>query len=433
MTAKRQTHAIDQIPETTNREQLAPRLPALPSVEHIQQELASATNLNDFFGKDGIFARLFATTIEQMLAAELTAHLGYTPYATEGRNSGNSRNGKRTRSLRTSAGDTTITVPRDRNGTFQSPLLEPYQSSTSELEDKIIGLYAKGVSARDIQETLKHLYGVEVSAATISTVTDKVWSLVEAWQNRPLAALYPIVYLDAIHLKLRRDGRVQTTAVYIVLGIDLEGQRHVLGHWVGDGAEGANFLNERGDGSADARRAGYLHRLCGWVDGFQGGDTSGVPAHPAAALHRPPGALKPELRELERPQSVRARSTDDLSGTDARGRREQATGGLRGVEQQLSGRTAWVGNALGGSGDDVRVWGRDPTADLHHEHDRGVQPAVAQGDEDQGLVPECGGGAQAESELVTRDITRKWTMPPQDWARIRNQLAIRFAGRFPAE
>src|SRR4051812_34113360 len=191
MTAKRQTQAFDQTPETTNREQLAPRPPALPSVEHIQHELASATNLNDFFGKDGSFARLFATTVEQMLETELPAHIGYPPYAAEGRNSGNSRNGKRTRSLRTSAGDTTITVPRDRNGTFQSPLLESYQSSTSELEDKIIGLYAKGVSARDIQDTLKQLYGVEVSAATISTVTNKVWSLVEAWQNRPLTALYP--------------------------------------------------------------------------------------------------------------------------------------------------------------------------------------------------------------------------------------------------
>jgi putative transposase len=241
MTAKRQTHAIDQTPETTIREEAAPQLPALPSVERIQQELASATSRNDFFGKDRLFARLFATTIEQMLEAELTAYLGYEPYATEGRNSGTSRNGKRTRSLRTSAGDTTIAVPRDRNRTFHTPLLEPYQSSTSELEDKIIGLYAKGMAARDIQETLKELYGVEVSAATISTVTDKVWSLVEAWQNRPLAAIYPIVYLDAIHLKLRRDGKVQNTAVSSVLALDLDGQRQVLGHWVGDGAEGANF------------------------------------------------------------------------------------------------------------------------------------------------------------------------------------------------
>src|SRR5215212_2370706 len=214
---------------------------SMPSVERVQQELASAKSLDDFFGKDGIFARLFAGTLEQMLEAELTAHLGYAPYAVSGRNSGNSRNGKRSRSLRTSTGDVTIQVPRDRNGDFQPVLLDKYQTSTNELEDKIIALYAKGVSTRDIQETLQELYGVEVSAATISTVTDKVWSLVEAWQTRPLAAVYPIVYLDAIHLKLRRDGRVLTTAVYIVLGVDVDGQRDVLGHWVGDGAEGANF------------------------------------------------------------------------------------------------------------------------------------------------------------------------------------------------
>ncbi len=213
----------------------------LPSVERVQQQLASATSMDDFFGKDGIFARLFATTLEHMLEAELTAQLGYERYEAAGRNSGNSRNGKRLRKVRSSAGDVTIQVPRDRNATFQSPLLEPYQTSTNELEDKIIALYAKGISTRDIQETLREVYGVEVSPATVSTVTDKVWGLVEAWQNRPLAAIYPIVYLDAIHLKLRRDGKVVNTAVYVVLGVDLEGQRDVLGHWVGDGAEGANF------------------------------------------------------------------------------------------------------------------------------------------------------------------------------------------------
>src|SRR5688500_12366923 len=179
----------------------------LPSVERIQHELASAKSVDDFFGKEGIFARLFAGTLEHMLEAELTAQLGYPPYAASGRNSGNNRNGKRRRNLRTSTGDVTIQVPRDRNGAFQPALLDKYQTSTNELEEKIIALYAKGVSTRDIQDTLHGLYGVEVSAATISAVTDKVWSLVEAWQNRPLASVYPIVSLDAIHLKLRRDGK----------------------------------------------------------------------------------------------------------------------------------------------------------------------------------------------------------------------------------
>src|SRR5918997_1756157 len=148
---------------------------SLPPVERIQQELATATNIDDFFGREGIFARLFAGTLEHMLEAELTAQLGYPPYAVEGRNSGNSRNGKRSRNLRTSAGDMHIQVPRDRNSEFQPALLENYQTSTNELEEKIIALYAKGVSTRDIQDTLHELYGVEVSAQTISTITDKVW------------------------------------------------------------------------------------------------------------------------------------------------------------------------------------------------------------------------------------------------------------------
>ena len=112
----------------------------LPSVEHIQQELARAQSIDDFFGKDGIFARLFARTLEQMLEAELTAHLGYEPYAAAGRNSGNSRNGKRARQVRTSAGDLSIQVPRDRNSEFAPALLDKYQTSTNELEEKIIAL-----------------------------------------------------------------------------------------------------------------------------------------------------------------------------------------------------------------------------------------------------------------------------------------------------
>ncbi len=130
---------------------------SLPPVERIQHELATAKSSDDFFGKEGIFARLFAGTLEHMLEAELTAHLGYEPYAAEGRNSGNSRNGKRSRTLRTSAGDTTIQGPRDRNSQFQPALLDKYQTSTNELEDKIIARYAKGVSTRDIQETLQEL------------------------------------------------------------------------------------------------------------------------------------------------------------------------------------------------------------------------------------------------------------------------------------
>lgn len=432
MPPKRPTQTHDNEPETTNREDALPPLPALPSLERIQRELGSATDLNDFFGKDGIFARLFATTVEQMLEAELTAHIGYPPYAPEGRNSGNSRNGKRTRSLRTSAGDTTITVPRDRNGTFQPALLEPYQSSTSELEDKIIGLYAKGLSARDIQETLKHLYGVEVSAATISTVTDKVWSLVEAWQNRPLASLYPIVYLDAIHLKLRRDGRVQTTAVYIVLAIDLEGQRHVLGHWIGDGAEGANFWLSV---VTDLQTRGVQDILIACVDGLNGFKEAILAVFPHTQLQR---CLVHQVRSSLSYVSWKDRKAfaRDLRTIYQAPTREAAESHLLEVAEKWSSsypvalrgwETHWEDLAtMFEYGPEIRrlIY----TTNTIEGYNRQLRKVT----KTKGSFPSTE-AARKLLFLVTREITRKWTMPPQDWARIRNQLAIRFAGRFPPE
>src|SRR5688572_1694641 len=213
----------------------------MPGADEVQRELASAKTMDDFIGKEGIFARLFASRLEQMLEAELTEHLGYEPYEAKGRNSGNSRNGSYRKKVRTSAGDTEVEVPRDRKGDYEPGILKKYASNTNELEEKIIGLYAKSMSTRDIHDTLEDLYGVDISASTISAVTEKVWSLVEAWQNRPLEAVYPIIYLDAIHFKIRREGKVVNTAVHVVLGVDMDGQRDILGHWVGDGAEGANF------------------------------------------------------------------------------------------------------------------------------------------------------------------------------------------------
>ena len=169
---------------STNEKQEQAKI-ELPSLERIQQELGSAKSIDDFFGKEGIFARLFATTLEQMLEAELTAHLGYEKYEAKGRNSGNNRNGKYKRKVRSSGGEVEVAVPRDRNGEFEPKLLHKYETSNNELENKSITLYAKGLSVRDIHDSLQEMYGVEVSAGTISTITDKIWPMVEAWQSRP--------------------------------------------------------------------------------------------------------------------------------------------------------------------------------------------------------------------------------------------------------
>ncbi len=403
----------------------------LPSMERIQQELASATSVDDFFGNEGIFARLFATTLEQMLDAELTAHLGYDRYAAEGRNSGNSRNGKRERKLRTSTGDMALAVPRDRAGTFHSPLLTDHQTSTNELEEKIIALYAKGVSTRDIQDTLRELYGVEVSPATISTVTDTVWDLVEAWQNRPLAAVYPIVYLDAIHLKVRRDGKVVHTAMYIVLGVDLDGQRDVLGHWAGDGAEGANFwLSVVSD--LQARGVDDIFIAC--IDGLSGFRDAILAVFPHTHIQR---CIIHQVRH-----SLRYVSWKDHKAFVADWKAIYQAPTREAAEMQLLRLGEKWGTTYAVA---VRSWEThwddlatmfDYPADIRRliyttNSVEGYNRQLRKVLKTKGAFPSVE-AARKLLFLVTRDITRTWTAPVHNWTRILNQLGIRFAERFPA-
>ena len=402
----------------------------LPSVERIQQELARATSIDDFFGKEGIFARLFADTLEQMLEAELTAHLGYSRHAPEGRNSGNSRNGKRSRQLRTSSGDTTIEVPRDRNSTFQSPLLDAYQTSTNELEDKIIGLYAKGMSTRDIQDTLHQAYGVEVSPATISTVTDKVWSLVEAWQNRPLAAIYPIVYLDAIHLKLRRDGKVANTAVYIVLGVDLDGQRDVLGHWVGDGGEGANFWLSV---VTDLQSRGVTDIFIACIDGLIGFKDAIQAVFPRTQIQR---CIIHQVRQSLTYVSWKDRKAfvADLRTIYQAPTREAAETRLLELSERWSASYPMAVRSWETHWEDLATmfdYGAEIRRLIYTTNSiEGYNRQLRKVTKTKGAFP-SDEAARKLLFLVNRNITRKWTAPVPNWARIRNQLAIRFMGRLP--
>jgi putative transposase len=415
---------------TMDKKAQTPPPPALPSVEHIQQELASAKSIDDFFGKEGIFARLFAGTLEQMLEAELTAHLGYEPYAATGRNSGNSRNGKRSRNLRTSNGDVTLQVPRDRNGDFQPVLLDKYQTSTNELEDKVIALYSKGLSVRDIQENLHEMYGVEVAPQTISTITDKVWSLVEAWQSRPLAAIYPIVYLDALHLKLRRDGKVLNTAVYIVLGVDLEGQRDVLGHWVGDGAEGANFWLSV---VTDLQTRGVEDIFIACIDGLTGFKEAIQAVFPQTQIQR---CIIHQVRHSLSYVSWKDRKAfvADLKAIYQAPTREAAEVKLLELGERWGDTYAVAVRSWEANWEDLATMFDYPaeirrliyTTNTVEGYNRQVRKVV----KTKGALP-SGEAARKLLYLVTQSITRKWTAPIYNWAKIRNPLAIRFEGRFP--
>ena len=194
----------------------------------------------DLLGQHGLLQQLTKALVERALNGELTHHLGYEKHDPSGDNSGNSRNGTTPKTLRGKRGQVQIDVPRDRTGEFEPQLVKKNQTRFDGLDDKIISLYSRGMTQREIQGHLEEIYGVDVSPSLISTVTDGVLDEVRAWQTRPLDSVYPILYLDALQVKVKTQGRVTNKAIYLAFGVNLQGLKEVLGMWAAD-AEGAKF------------------------------------------------------------------------------------------------------------------------------------------------------------------------------------------------
>jgi putative transposase len=208
--------------------------------ELIKQLLEGVHTPEELTGKDGLLKQLTARLVGTMLKAEMDAHLGYEKGDAKGRGSGNSRNGITSKTLTTEAGSVEIQVPRDRAGTFEPKIVPKRRTRMRSFDEKILALYSRGMSVRDIQEHLLELYGVELSPDLISRVTSTVMEDVAAWQGRALDAVYPVLFLDALYVKVRDEGVVQNKAVYIALALTMEGNRDVLGIWI-ERNEGAKF------------------------------------------------------------------------------------------------------------------------------------------------------------------------------------------------
>jgi putative transposase len=194
----------------------------------------------DLIGEQGLLKQLTKRLLERVMAAELTEHVGYEKHDAAGDGSGNSRNGQSAKTIKGTFGSLPLQVPRDRNGTFEPQIIEKHQTRFTGFDDNIISLYARGLSTREIQQHLEEIYQVEVSPALISNVTEEVIEEVREWQNRQLAAVYPIVYLDAIQFKVRDGGHVRNKAVYLAIGVKISGLKEVLGLWIAQ-TEGAKF------------------------------------------------------------------------------------------------------------------------------------------------------------------------------------------------
>jgi transposase-like protein len=208
--------------------------------ELLDQLLANYSKPEDLTGDDGLFKQLKKALIERALGAELTEHLGYAKGDPAGRGTGNNRNGASSKTLLTEDGEVEIAVPRDRAGSFEPQLVPKGQTRFDGFDDKILSLYARGMTVREIQGHLAELYGVEVSPDLISRVTDAVLDEVRDWQNRPLDQVYPVIFFDALRVKIRDEGLVKNKAVYIALALNIDGGKEVLGLWI-EQTEGAKF------------------------------------------------------------------------------------------------------------------------------------------------------------------------------------------------
>ena len=200
-------------------------------IRELLQE-ADITSMSDI---QSLFKETIAEFMENGLEAELDEELGYSKYDFRNKETDNSRNGHSSKKLKTSFGDVEISTPRDRKGEFEPQLLKKNQTSISQdIEEKILSMYAKGMTTSDIETHIRDIYGVEVSDTTISRITDKILPIVREWQQRPLESVYAVVFMDAIHYHVRSEGQIVKKAVYIAIGIDLEGRKDVLGMWVGE-------------------------------------------------------------------------------------------------------------------------------------------------------------------------------------------------------
>jgi len=234
-----------------------------------KSEVKKCRTIDDVMGKDGLIQRLVKDVLENILEGEIEEHLGRNKYErteTNELSKKNYRNGYSSKNLRSSFGDVDLDIPRDRNAEFEPQIIKKYETVCTELDKKVISLYAKGMTTSDIQTEIEDLYGITISPSMVSRITDKVMDSAVEWQNRSLDKIYPIVYLDAMYFKVRSNGKIVNKAVYICLGYNMQGYKEILGSWV-DEAEGAKFWLKI---CTDLKNRGVKEILIACMDGLKG-------------------------------------------------------------------------------------------------------------------------------------------------------------------
>lgn len=399
-------------------------------IELLDSLLSGYQKPEDLIGENGLLKQLTKALVERALEAEMTEHLGHAKHEAVTNSSGNARNGKSRKTLKGDFGELPIEIPRDRHGSFEPQIVAKHQTRWTGFDDKIISLYARGMTVREIQSHLEELYGAEVSPSLISSVTDAVADEVKAWQSRPLEAIYPIVYLDCIHVKVRDTGAVRVKAVYLAIGINLNGEKEVLGLWIAQ-TEGAKFWLQV---VTELKNRGVQDIFIACVDGLKGFPEAIETVYPQAAVQLCIVHLvRNSLNYVG--WKMRKQIAADLKRIYQSATVAEAEQRLAEFEAQWNGDYPSI----------AQIWRRNwsriiPFFDYPPEIRRiiyttnaieSVNMSLRKITKNRGSFP----NDEALSKLfylALMNISKKWTMPLHDWKAALNRFSIQFEERMPS-
>lgn len=392
------------------------------------RELMQELDINDMSDINSLFKEFVGDILENGLEAELDDELGYSKYDYRNKDTDNSRNGHSPKTLKTSFGKVDIDVPRDRKGEYEPQLVKKQQTSLSgDIEEKILSMYAKGMTTRDIDAHIREIYGIEVSDSTVSRITDKVLPVVKEWQQRPLEELYSVVFLDAIHYHVRSEGQIAKKAVYIAIGINMAGIKEVLGMWVGENESAKYWLSILNG----LKNRGVEDILIACVDGLTGFDNAIEAVYPKTEIQQ---CIIHQIRNTTRFVSYKDIKAlmADLKRVYAAVDEETALYELESFGEKWNGKYPKIAQSWEANWPKLSTYFKYPqevrtliyTTNAIEGHQlRKVTKSKSVFPTDDSLLKML--------YLAMMDITKKWTGKRREWGVIHSQLEVFFADRLP--
>lgn len=394
------------------------------------RELLQMANIDSTDDIQDLFKETIAEFMENGLEAELDEDLGYSKYDYKNKATDSSRNGHSSKNLRTSFGDVEVSVPRDRKGEFEPQLLKKNQTCISQdIEEKILSMYAKGMTTGDIEAHIQDIYGLSVSDITVSRITDKILPVAKEWQQRPLESIYAVVFLDAIHYHVRSEGQIVKKAVYIAIGLDLDGRKDVLGMWVGEN-ESAKFWATVLNG---LRNRGVEDIFIACTDNLTGFDTAIHAVFPETEIQN---CMIHQLRNSSKYVSYKDLKAlmSDLKAVYAAVDEQAALDALETFAQNCDNKYPKIAKSWRENWANFSTYFKYPQEVRHLIYTtntiEGFNRQLRKVTKSKSVFP-TDDSLLKILYLAMMDITKKWTGRRQDWSRIHAQLSIYFAERMP--